>query len=154
MAVQIVMDPTGDTRHEFNATDSVAVAKAERRFSPFSHETFPPRRYPEPHACRFALRRKGLSMRHPCLASTAETISLAKRLLTEGNNRPAGHDEAPQLFCRAVGGRFGATPAKLARVGLGYVEGARIRRTGFGYVELQFRSPFGSFSNQRNSNLS
>ena len=32
MAVQIVMDPTGDTRHEFNTSDAVAVAKAERRF--------------------------------------------------------------------------------------------------------------------------
>jgi hypothetical protein len=32
MAVQIVMDPTGDTRHEFNVGDAEAVAKAERRF--------------------------------------------------------------------------------------------------------------------------
>ena len=32
MAVQIVMDRTGDTRHEFNTTDALAVAKAERRF--------------------------------------------------------------------------------------------------------------------------
>src|SRR6478752_899559 len=32
MAVQIVMDPTGDTRHEFTAGDATAVAKAERRF--------------------------------------------------------------------------------------------------------------------------
>ena len=28
MAVQIVMDTTGDSRHEFNAADAVAVAKA------------------------------------------------------------------------------------------------------------------------------
>ena len=32
MAVQIVMDPTGDTRHEFTTGDATAVAKAERRF--------------------------------------------------------------------------------------------------------------------------
>jgi hypothetical protein len=32
MAMQIVMDPTGDTRHEFNTGDAAAVAKAERRF--------------------------------------------------------------------------------------------------------------------------
>jgi hypothetical protein len=32
MAVQIVMDRTGDTRHEFNTADALAVAKAERRF--------------------------------------------------------------------------------------------------------------------------
>jgi hypothetical protein len=32
MAVQIVMDPTGDTRHEFNTSDAAAVAQAERRF--------------------------------------------------------------------------------------------------------------------------
>jgi hypothetical protein len=31
MAVQIVMDRTGDTRHEFNPADQVSVAEAERR---------------------------------------------------------------------------------------------------------------------------
>jgi hypothetical protein len=29
MATQIVMDRTGDTRHEFNPTDAVALADAE-----------------------------------------------------------------------------------------------------------------------------
>jgi hypothetical protein len=33
MARQIVMDTTGDTRHEFDPTDRSAVAEAERRFS-------------------------------------------------------------------------------------------------------------------------
>jgi hypothetical protein len=32
MAVQIVMDATGDTRNEFNPADADAVAKAETRF--------------------------------------------------------------------------------------------------------------------------
>ncbi len=32
MAVQIVMDRTGDTRHEFDVADSKAVARAEERF--------------------------------------------------------------------------------------------------------------------------
>jgi hypothetical protein len=32
MATQIVMDPTGDTRHHFDAEDIKAVAAAERRF--------------------------------------------------------------------------------------------------------------------------
>jgi hypothetical protein len=32
MAVQIVMDTTGDSRHAFNAADAVEVEKAERRF--------------------------------------------------------------------------------------------------------------------------
>jgi hypothetical protein len=32
MATQIVMDATGDTRHEFNPADAAAVAKAEARF--------------------------------------------------------------------------------------------------------------------------
>ena len=32
MAMQIVMDHTGDTRHHFDATDGEAVAKAEERF--------------------------------------------------------------------------------------------------------------------------
>ena len=32
MAMQIVMDHTGDTRHYFNAKDVEALAKAEERF--------------------------------------------------------------------------------------------------------------------------
>ncbi len=32
MAIQIVMDHTGDTRHYFNSNDGEAVAKAEKRF--------------------------------------------------------------------------------------------------------------------------
>src|SRR6516164_11725680 len=32
MAIQIVMDHTGDTRHPFNPNDAQALAKAEERF--------------------------------------------------------------------------------------------------------------------------
>ena len=32
MAIQIVMDHTGDTRHPFNRDDAQALAKAEERF--------------------------------------------------------------------------------------------------------------------------
>jgi hypothetical protein len=32
MATQIVMDATGDTRHDFDATDAAGIAKAEERF--------------------------------------------------------------------------------------------------------------------------
>jgi hypothetical protein len=32
MAVQIVMDRTGDTRHEFDHADAAALARAEARF--------------------------------------------------------------------------------------------------------------------------
>ena len=32
MATQIVMDATGDTRHQFNAADATALARAEARF--------------------------------------------------------------------------------------------------------------------------
>jgi hypothetical protein len=32
MATQIVMDHTGDTRHQFDPTDAAAVAEAEKRF--------------------------------------------------------------------------------------------------------------------------
>ena len=32
MANQIVMDATGDTRHEFDPADAVGMAEAERRF--------------------------------------------------------------------------------------------------------------------------
>jgi hypothetical protein len=32
MATQIVMDHTGDTRHQFDPRDAEAVARAERRF--------------------------------------------------------------------------------------------------------------------------
>lgn len=40
MAVQIVMDRTGDTRHEFNITDAVAVDEAERRFKELTGKGF------------------------------------------------------------------------------------------------------------------
>lgn len=33
MAVQIVMDHSGDTRHSFDARDSKALSEAERRFN-------------------------------------------------------------------------------------------------------------------------
>jgi hypothetical protein len=32
VARQIVMDATGDTRHEFDASDAVRIAEAEERF--------------------------------------------------------------------------------------------------------------------------
>jgi hypothetical protein len=32
MATQIIMDHTGDTRHQFDPADVAAVAEAERRF--------------------------------------------------------------------------------------------------------------------------
>lgn len=32
MAIQIVMDPTGDSRNFFNANDAQELAKAEQRF--------------------------------------------------------------------------------------------------------------------------
>lgn len=32
MATQIVMDHTGDSRHSFDRSDAISVAKAERRF--------------------------------------------------------------------------------------------------------------------------
>ena len=32
MAIQIVMDPTGDTRHPFDPKDAKELAKAEQRF--------------------------------------------------------------------------------------------------------------------------
>jgi hypothetical protein len=32
MPTHIVMDHTGDTRHEFDAADATALAKAEKRF--------------------------------------------------------------------------------------------------------------------------
>jgi hypothetical protein len=40
MAVQIVMDTTGDSRHEFNAADAVEVEKAERRFEQLTEAGF------------------------------------------------------------------------------------------------------------------
>jgi len=40
MAVQIVMDTTGDSRHEFDPADPVAVAKAERRFKQLTRDGF------------------------------------------------------------------------------------------------------------------
>jgi hypothetical protein len=40
MAVQIVMDRTGDTRHEFDNADSRAVALAEERFRDLTGKGF------------------------------------------------------------------------------------------------------------------
>jgi hypothetical protein len=40
MNVQIVMDRSGDTRHEFDATDADAVARAEERFQDLTGKGF------------------------------------------------------------------------------------------------------------------
>ena len=40
MAVQIVMDRTGDTRHEFDSADSKALALAEARFHELTGKGF------------------------------------------------------------------------------------------------------------------
>ncbi|MEK9284038.1 hypothetical protein MTR72_31110 [Bradyrhizobium sp. ISRA442] len=40
MATQIVMDPTGHSREEFDADDIQALAKAERRFRDLTSQGF------------------------------------------------------------------------------------------------------------------
>jgi hypothetical protein len=40
MATQIVMDHTGDTRHNFDATDAKALLKAEERFKQLTRVGF------------------------------------------------------------------------------------------------------------------
>lgn len=40
MSVQIVMDRSGDTRHEFDAADAKAVALAEARFNELTGKGF------------------------------------------------------------------------------------------------------------------
>jgi hypothetical protein len=40
MAVQIVMDRTGDTRHEFDSTDQKALGLAEERFRQLTGKGF------------------------------------------------------------------------------------------------------------------
>ena len=40
MSVQIVMDRSGDTRHEFDAADAKAVALAETRFNELTGKGF------------------------------------------------------------------------------------------------------------------
>ena len=40
MAVQIVMDPSGDTRHEFDAADAASIATAEARFKDLTGRGF------------------------------------------------------------------------------------------------------------------
>jgi hypothetical protein len=40
MATQIVMDHTGDTRHQFDPADVAAVAEAERRFHELTRAGF------------------------------------------------------------------------------------------------------------------
>lgn len=40
MSVQIVMDRSGDTRHEFDGSDASAVARAEERFRELTGKGF------------------------------------------------------------------------------------------------------------------
>jgi hypothetical protein len=40
MATQIVMDHTGDTRHQFDPADAAAVVEAERRFDELTGHGF------------------------------------------------------------------------------------------------------------------
>ena len=40
MSVQIVMDKTGDTRHEFDGGDPAAIALAEQRFQELTGQGF------------------------------------------------------------------------------------------------------------------
>lgn len=40
MAVQIVMDRNGDTRHQFDAADPVGLARAEERFREMTGKGF------------------------------------------------------------------------------------------------------------------
>jgi hypothetical protein len=40
MSVQIVMDRSGDTRHEFDATDTKALRQAEERFRELTGKGF------------------------------------------------------------------------------------------------------------------
>jgi hypothetical protein len=40
MASQIVMDGTGDTRHEFNPADAAALTEAEMRFRQLTEAAF------------------------------------------------------------------------------------------------------------------
>ena len=40
MATQIVMDHTGDTRHDFDASDVAAIANAEARFDQLTSVAF------------------------------------------------------------------------------------------------------------------
>ena len=40
MGVQIIMDRSGDTRHEFNEADSASVALAEERFRKLTGKGF------------------------------------------------------------------------------------------------------------------
>jgi hypothetical protein len=40
MAVHIIMDRNGDTRHEFDVSDSISIADAERRFKELTGQGF------------------------------------------------------------------------------------------------------------------
>src|SRR5262249_47939387 len=70
MARQIVMDTTGDTRHEFDPADPTAVAEAERRFQGVARGGFP----------RGGGRGEGRSGRIPRVDSAAEETLFFPRL--------------------------------------------------------------------------
>ncbi len=40
MAIQIIMDHNGDTRHSFDANDKQALLKAERRFKALTRDAY------------------------------------------------------------------------------------------------------------------
>ena len=46
MAIQIVMDRTGDSRHPFDPNDAEEVANAEQRFDELTNSASPPRAGP------------------------------------------------------------------------------------------------------------
>ena len=48
MATQIVMDRTGDTRHNFDAKNADALLKAEERFRELTAQALPRRSVPRP----------------------------------------------------------------------------------------------------------
>jgi hypothetical protein len=54
MRIQIVMDHTGDTRHQFDAADAAAVAKAEERFKKLTSAGFTAAERTGPGQCRLA----------------------------------------------------------------------------------------------------
>ena len=75
MAMQIVMDHTGDTRHYFEIGDVEAISKAEARFKALTSLGYRPRSETRP----VMLRSFGLSIRQQKKRSSIRDLSAADR---------------------------------------------------------------------------
>ena len=82
MATQIVMDQTGDTRHEFDPENAEALARAEQRFRELTGAGFTAR---TPTAPREPAQRRRLRRLSGRRASAGNAKSVLQPILRDGH---------------------------------------------------------------------